>query len=932
MNAAFALRRAFLPLALLILLMAAVLRLNGLAAYPPGPHYDEAANVLITRSIAFGGAFLFPIVESYQGRESLYYFLAAPSLRFIADDVFALRLTSAFVNLLTLAATMALGRAMFPGKRGIIIGLAAGVLLALSFHQILMSRQAFRAVTLPLMQALALWCLWRGLRRPGSTGGFWLAAGGIFAGGALYTYMASRLFPVWLALGGLILLAVESRPQLRRRIVQGGVFFGVLIVAALPMALYALDRPDVFFQRLDEVSGGDVSVSLAESARRHAGMFFIAGDASTLRYNIPGRPYFTPLEGLLLITGMGAAGWRLIRRSGGDAPARAAYALALLAPLMVIPAVISVGGFPPSHMRSLGMVPLIFILAAVGFEAVFTPLSAYLARTTPALKTAHLVTGLVIAVTLTGGMLTGRLYADWARTPDLFDQSDADLAAAARWLSDVAGDDDVLIYVAALHREHPTFMINWRDPVTWLGTDSLFFPPPEQAGIVIFSRNTPPPARWLPLLEPGRIENVPTATGGEPAFHAFRLESSPLTDAEPLARNPYLTLLDAHTVPAPSGERAAVTLTWRVNASPPYYRLRPIIDLYDASGAVLAGGDLFLLGTDNWRPGEIMLQTMTFDVPPGTPPGEYALGITWVDRDSGAYLSYTGDDGAHAGVTADAGRVTVTRPDTFPAPDALNIAQRESHDIAPGIRLLGWNPPTANARPGEALRPLLFWQASESDETRAVSLEAVLRSERDDIRIFSGSPDYPPADWMDGELIAERMRWPLPRDLPGGEYTLLLRAGDAEIPLGEINVAGVARDFTPPPVAHESGLRLGDGLLLYGYTLDAAADALTIELVWSAMAEVNADYTVFVHLVDPASGEPVDQRDAMPRANAYPTSLWAAGEFISDAYHFDADGRDWCDYELRIGFYLTTSGARLPVSGADGLIINDYLVINFEHC
>ena len=203
-------RQTFLWLAALILLVAAFLRLGALDTFPPGPHYDEAVNVILTRNVAFGGAlsYYFPIVPNYQGREVLYYVLAAPLLALVQNGVLALRLTSALLNLLTVGLTIALGRAMFPGKRGVVVALAAGVMLALSFPQIWLARQAFRAVTLPCLQALTLFLLWRGLtvrRRDWA----WLLVAGIAAGATLYTYMAARLFPLWLALGGLALLILD---------------------------------------------------------------------------------------------------------------------------------------------------------------------------------------------------------------------------------------------------------------------------------------------------------------------------------------------------------------------------------------------------------------------------------------------------------------------------------------------------------------------------------------------------------------------------------------------------------------------------------------------------------------------------------------------------------------------------------------------------
>ena len=322
----------------------------GLATYPPGPHYDEAANLLIARSVAFGGAHFFPMVEAYQGREILYYYLSVPILTFVSDSMFGLRVLSAFCNLITIAASMALGRAMFRGSRGVIVGLAVGGLMTLSFPQIWLARQAYRAVTLPMMQSLALLFLFRGLQKatppptpPRIQGGerarpflpgdprfgsrvrlqisdAYLVIAGIFAGGTVYTYNSSRLFPVWLLIAGIALLWFD-RARWRQRLGQGVIFFGALAITAAPMLIYAFQRPDVFFGRLAEVTQADQSVSLLDSIVLHLKMFFIAGDPY-FRYNVAGRPYFTLPEGLLLLIGVALAAYRLTRRSSSGRAGR----------------------------------------------------------------------------------------------------------------------------------------------------------------------------------------------------------------------------------------------------------------------------------------------------------------------------------------------------------------------------------------------------------------------------------------------------------------------------------------------------------------------------------------------------------------------------------------------------------------------------------
>lgn len=996
--------RSFFPLAVLILLTAAALRINQLETYPPGPHYDEAVNVLIGRSIVFGSANLFPIANSYQGRETLYHYLTAPLLHYVVDDVFAFQIVSVFANLLTIAASMALGRVMFRGNRGVVIALAVGVLMTISFHQLWLSRQAYRAVTLPMMQALGLLYLWRGLFIGAKGGGstiekrenrflatshppdpktaegerielrrffkfplhllkrgfrdevrtkyrspmhqqvlriLRLALGGIFCAGALYTYMASRLFPVWLLLAGLALLGLD-RANWRRRLGQGVVFFGVMALAAMPIVVYALNHPDIFFRRLDEVSGGDMTVSLAESIRRHAAMFFLHGDFGNLRYNVPGRPYFTSLEGLFMIVGIGVALWRLmyVKRIAGasyeDAPAnsgfpleRTAYFLALLSPLMVIPAVISVGGYPPSHMRSLGMVPMIFILVAVGFEAVLSVISRYLTiwrvgeGLRPSSTTGMRLMVLVVGALLVGGISVSRTYFAWARRADLFYQADGDLNEVVNWLPTQV-DDLTRVYVASFHREHPTVLIGWNQPVIWLGTDSLFLPPEGREGLVVFAHDTPPAPEWLALLQPYQVQGVPPGPDGGPAFWAYRIPPDlPMMNVEMLpaaVRNPFLSLVGVQKTAIPSGTRGEIIVIWRVEQTPPYARLRPILTLHHPSGGVLYSGDVFLMGTDQWLPGEVIFQKMRLDVPPGIPPGDYALSVTWVDRDTDTYLSYVHEDGSHAGITAELGTVVVTRPEQFPHPDVLPIVHRQSFDITAGIRLLGWNPSPVEARPGELIKPVLFWQATPSAGQREdLEYRVVLRSTVDTV-IWQGAPDYPPRQWLDGELVTEYVDWMIPYDQPEGDYSLILSVGDDEVNLGSIHVGGLPRVFEAPPVGTVVGIAFHDSLILYGYTL-SVDDTIRLDLVWLASGTPSQDYTVFVHLVGDRD-IPIAQFDRMPVDNTYPTSLWIRGEYVEDHYEFANVPPG--SYTLRFGLYVQSNGQRLSIVGTPG---SDYIEI-----
>lgn len=908
-------RTDFLVLALIILLGAAFLRLFQLPHYPPGPHYDEGAYLLITRAIAFGGARFFPIVEAYQGREVLYMYLSAPFLHLIKDDVFTLRLVSAFASLITTAATIALGRLMFPGRRGLIIGLVAGVLIALSFPQFWLARQAFRAVTLPLMQALALVLLWRGLRARVGYG--WLAAAGIVAGGAIYTYMASRLFPFWLALAALTLLIADWR-RWRYWLPRGLVVFGVMLIVLLPMIIYAVQKPAIFFGRLEEVTQAGQSVTLGDSIMLHLRMFFIEGD-SYFRYNIPNRPYLTPPEGVLMLIGLVVALAGVIRR-GTPALDRPAYLLALLAPLMVIPSVISVGGLPPSHMRSLGMIPLLFILCGIGAAWLWERLAARW-------RTLRWLALACIAVLLIGVPLDWALYQEWASSAPVYYETDADLDAAARWLiaQEQAGAlADTDVFLGARDRGHPTVDILPVPPLTYLGTDSLFLPPPGRSGLYLFPRSAPPLDAFARFLEPGRItDGLPIAPDGRTAFEAFRLPgSTPLPDdlrpqTGEAMRNAYLTLLGDSAPRAAAAEAARIITYWRIDQTPPSSDFTPIIEVVDPTGLVIARSDAYVVGADRWQVGSVLFQAQTVTIPPLTPPGQYAMRMTWVSRQTDRYAPALRADGSQAGLWIDAGSIAIERAAQPVDPASLTIEGGRAIDAGPGIRLLGWRAPASQARPGEDLILTLYWQAIASHQPRALTMElrlagvsgaSVTLDRREPLAGW-----YPPALWQDDDVFVDHVVVSLPRTTSPGRYTLTLDLDGQTILLGDVEIAGLPRVFDPPVPQQALQVDFDGQIALVGYDRQRDETGDRLVLYWQALREMDTDYTLFVHRLDSADTI-LDQVDTMPLGGAYPTSLWAPGEFITETVVFAPENRLRA---FRIGWYNAETGDRIPVSGAN---------------
>ncbi len=203
---------------------------------------------------------------------------------------------------------------------------------------------------------------------------------------------------------------------------------------------------------------------------------------------------------------------------------------------------------------------------------------------------------------------------------------------------------------------------------------------------------------------------------------------------------------------------------------------------------------------------------------------------------------------------------------------------------------------------------------------------------------FDTQPGYgfqPSSGWRAGYWVDDWLALPLPATLAGeAPYALVARLYDVETGtvalirrLGELTWQGPALAFRPtqpgftlPEGVTPLAATFGAMIQLRGYTLDQAEEDLHLTLYWQALAPIPADYSHFVHLVDPATGVIVAQHDSMPRQNSYPTSQWAAGEIVADSLSLDLTGAPAGQYELVAGLYqnLGDSFPRLPAVDGQG--------------
>lgn len=345
-------------LLLAVTVLAAALRLYALDRLPPGLYHDEAYNGLDGLDVIRGSRPIF--FEANNGREPLFIYLVALSISWLGRSPLAIRLVPALLGILTVPAVYAMARELV-GRRE---ALLTAVVTATTFWHLNLSRVGFRAVSLPLLTALCLWFLARGLHSHR-----WLdfAIGGFCLGLSSYTYLAARFLPVAFVVW--ILYSLLRRQSIHWR--GWLLFFAVALIIAAPLLVYALQHLDTFFERSMQVSifnpainQGDFTGTLLRHVGKTLGMFNLQGDFIP-RHNMPYRPVFDLPLGLAFLAGL-AVSLRGARK-------QREYALLLILwVVMLIPTIIAEDA--PHFLRAVGILPVLFVFPAVGLRAAWDAL------------------------------------------------------------------------------------------------------------------------------------------------------------------------------------------------------------------------------------------------------------------------------------------------------------------------------------------------------------------------------------------------------------------------------------------------------------------------------------------------------------------------------------------------------------------------------
>jgi 4-amino-4-deoxy-L-arabinose transferase-like glycosyltransferase len=902
-------QKLVLAFMVICLLVAAALRFHALPNTPPGLHYDEAANAILSAEIGQGKSL--PIfIESYTGKEVLFFYLAGGLMRLVGESVFTLRLAAAFVGLLTVAAAYWLGREMGLSRQ---VALMAAALLAVSFWHLLFSHLGFRAITQPWLQAFTVAALYRGTRRKKW---LWLVISGVCLGLTAYTYLAARLFPILLLLALLPLLF--NRQQWKVRWSQLTVTAVTAFLVLSPLLYYFFTHPDTFWVRISQVGTRAESLSPVQGYIRAMQMFFLSGDPY-IRFNVPERPLFTLLWGALLVGGwiVTLLSWKRLRTDWQ----KSAALLILLTPfIMILPTALATNEILPSNLRAIGMIPFLFYLPALGLEALLAEMAKRYQR--PAILTRGFLT---IALVFMGveAVFTAQMYfLEWGTDSALYDETDGDLTAVSTFLNEHNLDNQT-VYVAAKYYQPPTiaFLSDAYDRLKWLPESKAIPLSASGPALYIFPHNSPLP-EWAKSLftEAHLIEN-------NDAFEAYQLEAPPaISPAIPQSANfnNTVSLLGYDIAATPAGESMPVTLYWQINTVPGANYL-PFVHLEDQWGHRWSQTETFAYPVAQWQPGEIIVQRVDLPVTTGAPPGDYQIRVGFFNPDSGDRLPLLDKNGRYAGNTILIENAPVqvgTPPTPLPQPP-ISI----NEEIQPGLELIGYQWGNNNLTTGENLNIALWWLATKQQPRLTTRLELYKRDNTGRI-LGQTKPNhgtYPFESWETPQFLIDNITMPIPDSVEDGEYRIQLHMFDGsdnsiyKQDLGWITITQTERLFEKPTFQHAVGSTFGSEIKLLGYNLSPNADGTILDLIWQANTNPATDYTVFVHALNPDGSCCAWQQDVMPQQNSYPTSRWLPGEIVIDSYQITLpEDAVPGEYLIEVGLYIPETGIRLQVENEQG--------------
>lgn len=352
-------------------------RFYNLGATPGEMFSDQAEKLLDVNDVLTGQPKIF--FERNTGREPFQFYLTALIAQVFGTGIsfLSLKLGTAFAGAFALPFIYLLGKEI--GNRW--VGLFALFLAGIAYWPNVIARIGLRFPLYPMFAAPALYFLVRGLRRS-SRNDFLLA--GLMVGLGLHGYSPFRFVPIVLAIGVAVYLLHRHTREQRTSAMWGLVLLAfVSFVVFLPLVRFLLANPDMFayraLSRLGETEralpGSPLAIFFQNLWSAMIMFFWDNGDIWV--HSVPNRPALDIISAALFFLGSILVLARYIRyRNWVD------LFLLLSVPLLMMPSILSLA-FPeenPSLNRTGGAIVPVFLIAAIGLEAILRTIAARMGR------------------------------------------------------------------------------------------------------------------------------------------------------------------------------------------------------------------------------------------------------------------------------------------------------------------------------------------------------------------------------------------------------------------------------------------------------------------------------------------------------------------------------------------------------------------------
>ncbi len=270
-------------------------------------------------------------------------------------------------------------------------------------------------------------------------------------------------------------------------------------------------------------------------------------------------------------------------------------------------------------------------------------------------------------------------------------------------------------------------------------------------------------------------------------------QMQPPADPQNIPVNSSLTLADfgistalepyAPTKTIVPGRTARVALDWHAESALRNFLVR--LQLYDPEARLVAQKDeppvRGLDPASEWQRGEYVEDVHNLLIPPGSPPGAYALRISTIDADT---RIPTSEDFAAA--TLNIERATNLTRDRVFVQHPLDVALNDR------VELWGVGGFDDVRRAGETIGMSLLWHAREDVGADYAARFVLIDSTGKAVSEWQRAPIsfYPTREWQKGEILKAYYDLQLPDNLPPAEYSMAVGLGTQKpADIGKIQIA-----------------------------------------------------------------------------------------------------------------------------------------------